>query len=200
MLSGRGGSVPAASPMSRDIINFDEIDEHGPQEYRGTFTIDVSELDREEVSNLGPVEAEARVEPGNSAGEYVAEGSVKFAADFECSRCLDPYPFAATSAFHVRFRPRPEITEENEEVEITQPEELDVEFYSERTVPLRDFAIEQLQLSIPMKPLCNENCLGLCPECGANRNKQQCGCAAPADARWGALADIRDQLAKKINN
>ena len=46
--------------MTRDIINFDEIDENGPQEYHGTFTIDVSELDREEVSNLAPVEADAR--------------------------------------------------------------------------------------------------------------------------------------------
>jgi uncharacterized protein len=186
--------------MAREIINFDEVDEHGPQEYSGTFTIAVSELDREEVSNLGPVDAEVRVEVGNSGGEYIADGSVKFAADFECSRCLDPYPFAATSIFHVRFRPRPEVIEESAEVEITQPEELDVEFYSERTVPLRDLAVEQVQLSIPMKPLCTENCLGLCPECGKNRNKQQCACTPATDERWGALADIRDQLAKKINN
>ena len=186
--------------MNRDIITFDEIDEYGPQDYRGTFKIEVSELEREEVSNLAPVDAEAHVETGNTAGEYVADGSVKFSADFECSRCLDPYPFAATSTFHIRFRPRPEVTEENEEVEIAQPEELDVEFYSARTVPLRDLAIEQVQLSIPMKPLCNENCLGLCPECGKNRNKEGCECAPPADGRWGALADIRDQLAKKINN
>ena len=200
MLSDRGEGVSAASRMNKDIINFDEVDEYGPQEYRGTFALDLSELEREEVSNLGAVEAEARVEAGNFAGEYVADGSVTFAADFECSRCVDPYPFAGTSTFHVRFRPRPEVTEENEEVEITQPEELDVEFYSERTIPLRDLAIEQVQLSIPMKPLCNDNCLGLCPGCGANRNKEGCRCATPADDRWGALADIRDQLAKKINN
>jgi len=200
VLSDRGEGVSAASRMNKDIINFDEVDEYGPQEYRGSFAVDVSELEREEVSNLGAVEAETRVEAGNFAGEYIADGSVTFAADFECSRCVDPYPFAGTSTFHVRFRPRPEVTEENEEVEITQPEELDVEFYSERTVPLRDLAIEQVQLSIPMKPLCNDNCLGLCPECGANRNKEQCRCATPADDRWGALADIRNQLAKKINN
>jgi len=186
--------------MIRDVINFDEIDEHGPQDYRGTFDIDVSELAREEVSNLEPVEVEARVETGNAAGEYIADGTVKFAADFECSRCIDPYPFAATSSFHIRFQPRPEVIEENEEVEITQPEELDVEFYSDRTVPLRHLAVEQVQLSIPMKPLCNENCLSLCPECGKNRNKEECSCAPSADERWGALADIRDQLAKKINN
>lgn len=186
--------------MARDIINFDEIDEHGPQEYSGTFKIAVSELAREEVSNLAPIDAEVHVEVGNSAGEYIADGSVKFTADFECSRCLDPYPFAATSSFHVRFQPRPVVSEESDEVEITQPEELDVEFYSERTVPLRDLAIEQVQLSIPMKPLCTENCLGLCPECGRNRNKEACTCAPATDERWGALADIRNQLAKKTNN
>lgn len=185
----------------RDIISFDEIDEHGPQDYSGTYDIAASELGREEVTNLSSVKATAHVEPGDSAGEYVADGTVEFSADFECSRCLDAYPFAAPSSFHVRFRPRPEATEENEEVEITEAEELDVEFYSERSVALRDLAVEQVQLSVPMKPLCNDNCLGLCVECGLNRNREKCKCeASPVDDRWAALADIRDQIAKKINN
>jgi uncharacterized protein len=78
------------------------------------------------------------------------------------------------------------------------PEDLDVEFYTERSISLRDLAAEQVQLAIPMKPLCDENCLGLCPNCGANRNRERCQCeAAVADDRWGALAGIREQLAKK---
>jgi len=185
----------------RDIINFDEIDEHGPQDYSGTYDLAVSELEREEVTNLSPVKALAHVETGDRAAEYIADGSVEFTADFECSRCLEPYPFAATSPFHIRFRPRPEVTEENEEVEITAAEELDVEFYSARTLPLRDLAVEQVQLTVPMKPLCNDNCLGLCAGCGANRNRETCKCeTSPVDDRWGALADLRDQLAKKNSN
>ena len=46
-----------------------------------------------------------------------------------------------------------------------------MEYYSERSVSLREIAAEQVQLSIPMKPLCEENCQGLCPTCGANLNR-----------------------------
>jgi uncharacterized protein len=184
-----------------DIISFDEIDEHGPQDYSGTYDIAVSELEREEVTNLSPIKAVVHVEAGDRAGEYIADGTTEFTADFECSRCVEPYPFAATSPFHIRFQPRPEAKEENEEVEITAAEELDVEFYSERTLPLRDLAVEQVQLTVPMKPLCNENCLGLCAVCGVNRNREKCKCeVSPVDDRWGALADIREQLARKTNN
>jgi uncharacterized protein len=83
-------------------------------------------------------------------------------------------------------------------VEIAGEEELDVEFYSQRTVPLRDLALEQVQLSMPMKPLCDENCLGLCPKCGANRSRQRCNCEVSiVDDRWNALQGIREELAKK---
>jgi uncharacterized protein len=182
----------------RDVIQFDEIDELGPQEYSGTFELSLADVDREEVAAIGPVTIEARVESAGTEGDYIADGSVSFTADFHCSRCLEPYPFANASNFHVRFRPRPAVSEENEEVEITEAEELDVEFYTDRSIPLRDLVLEQVQLTIPMKPLCDENCLGLCAKCGANKNRDACKCETSAvDGRWGALADIRDQLVKK---
>jgi uncharacterized protein len=191
--------VLSRNPMSEAVIVFDEIDKHGPQSYRGTFEVPADEIAREEVSSPASIEIEARADKGQLPGEYVIEGSSKFSADLNCSRCVDPYPFANASTFHVRFRPRPESSgEENEEVEISNEEELDVEFYSERTVPLRDLALEQIQLSIPMKPLCDDACLGLCPQCGANRSREECSCATEfRDERWGALAGIRAELAKK---
>lgn len=183
----------------RNFINFDEIDEHGPQSYHQTYDIAAPELAREEVVGLGPVTIDANASKGDRSGEYEVEGAVQFAADFQCSRCLDPYPFANTSKFQLRFEPRPEASEENEEIEIP-PNELDIEFYSERSISLRQLAAEQIQLSIPMKPLCDDECLGLCPVCGVNRNREACSCeTSVVDERWGALQDIREQLAKKKN-
>jgi uncharacterized protein len=105
---------------------------------------------------------------------------------------------ASSPCFHVRFRPRPQVSREGEEIEITAKEELDVEFYSDRTIPLRDLALEQVQLSIPMKPLCEDSCLGLCPKCGVNLSREKCSCEeSVTDERWGALKDIREALAKK---
>lgn len=183
-----------------DFIHFDVIDEDGPQTYRGTYDVPADEIGREEVVNSGSITIEANVSKGDAEGEYVAEGTSQFTADLECSRCVEPYPFANSSTFHVRFRPRLEVSGENEEVEITDAGELDVEFYSERTIPLRDLALEQIQLSIPMKPLCDESCLGLCPQCGANRSREACKCeASVVDERWDALKGIRDELQKKKN-
>ena len=183
-----------------DIIEFDTIDEHGPQTYRGSYEIDASELARAEFDNVAAANIEATVRPGDAEGEYIADGTSSFTTDLNCSRCLEPFPFANTSTFHVRFRPRPEVSEENEEIEITNKEELDVEFYSERTIPLRHLALEQIQLSIPMKPLCDEGCLGLCPTCGINRTRETCSCGESiVDDRWGALKNIREELAKKNN-
>ena len=184
--------------MNDILIDFDVIDEHGPQTYRGTFDLSVKDLDRDEVSNVEKSTIEVNVDKGDLAGEYIADGTTRFAADLTCSRCTDPYPFAITSPFHVRFRPRIEAAEENEEIEITDKSELDVEFYTERNVPLRDLALEQIQLSIPMKPLCDESCLGLCPRCGANRSRESCSCdAGITDERWDALKGIREELSKK---
>jgi len=191
----------SSTSTASTTIDFDEIEEHGPQTYRGAFQIPASELNREdEVAGTALVEIEATVDKGNAPREFIANGTSRSTIDLTCSRCVDPFPFAHQSAFHVVFRARPEISEENEEIEITDKEELDVEFYSEPLVPLRDLALEQLQLAIPMKPLCDENCLGLCPTCGANRSREKCACGeSVVDERWGALRGIRDELAKKKN-
>src|SRR5262245_16760064 len=122
------------------IIDFDVIDKDGPQSYSGTFTITPRELDRDEIAAVSPVEITANAEKGDVPGEYVVEGTAGFTGDLNCSRCVEPYPFASSSPFHVRFRPRPQASVEGEEVEITDEEELDVEYYSERAVPLKELA------------------------------------------------------------
>ncbi len=181
----------------KERIVFDDIDKYGPQRFERTYQFTTDELARVELVAIGPVALVADARKGDLPAEYLADGSTTFAADFLCSRCIEPYPFANSLDFHLRFRPRPERSEQNDEVEIT-PDELDIEFYSERSIPLRDLAAEQVQLSIPMKPLCTESCLGLCPQCGANLNGEGCSCqSAAGDERWGALAGIRAELAKK---
>ena len=47
-------------------------------------------------------------------------------------------------------------------------------------------------LDLPLAPLCSEECLGLCPQCGANWNEGSCGCPPVTDARWAALDRLRD--------
>ena len=56
---------------------------------------------------------------------------------------------------------------------------------------LSDVVRQYVLTEIPIKPLCSDNCLGLCPECGTNLNEEKCKCdTAPADPRWGALSKL----------
>lgn len=178
-------------------IHFDDVDRYGPQKKAFTFELSAAELDRPEIEAAGEVRVDVEVNSGDLHEEYMVSGQVEFSADLVCSRCLDPFPVATASPFHLRYRPRPAGPTEELEVEITG-EDLDVEYYSDRMVALRDLAIEQIHLSVPMKPLCEESCVGLCAHCGANLNKGECACAGEEpDDRWAALRDFREQLVKK---
>jgi uncharacterized protein len=94
-----------------------------------------------------------------------------------CDRCLADVQLPVDWQFDLYYRPMTEIAKE-EEIEIPK-EELDVGFYPETGILLEDVATEQVILALPMKVVCQENCLGLCPTCGVNRNVEKCKCPPP---------------------
>ena len=53
-------------------------------------------------------------------------------------------------------------------------------------------------LELPLAPLCGEGCLGICPECGADRNVEPCSCAPAPDPRWGGLSVLTAGLAAGV--
>ena len=59
-------------------------------------------------------------------------------------------------------------------------EDVGVSFYRDDVIDLGDVIREQFYLALPMKPLCREDCKGLCPVCGVNRNREACSC----DTTW----------------
>ena len=63
---------------------------------------------------------------------------------------------------------------------------------SQHMLDLTDVVRQYLLTDIPIKPLCQEKCLGLCPDCGVDLNKEKCTCdTAAVDPRWGALAGLQ---------
>ena len=56
-------------------------------------------------------------------------------------------------------------------------QELDTAFYQDGVIDLRQLVREQIFLMLPMKPLCQESCAGLCPVCGTNLNTGSCECS-----------------------
>lgn len=182
------------------FIDFDVIDEAGVQSFEGKLTLSPADLERPELEGGAEVSLELEASRGEQRGEYLVDGTIELSTNLVCGRCLEPYPFAHRSSFTLRYLPRPEVAVSELEAEVEE-EELDLEYYTERKIPLRELAAEQVQLSIPMKLLCREDCPGLCLVCGANKSRVSCTCTAEAgDERWEALRQIREQLEEKKGN
>ena len=104
-------------------------------------------------------------------------GTVQTELELPCSRCLEPFRLPVDAAFDQRFLPAAAMAAEGEEREV-QDEDIDISYYRDDQIDLNELLREQFYLALPMKPLCSEDCKGLCPQCGTNLNTGTCDCAA----------------------
>jgi uncharacterized protein len=70
-------------------------------------------------------------------------------------------------------------------------DDLDLYGYENEEVDLTPLFRDQVILAVPFAPLCKEDCKGLCPQCGADRNHETCDCKPPVDPRWAALQNLK---------
>ena len=117
-------------------------------------------------------------------------GTVKTELELVCSRCLEPFRMPVEATFDIRYLPASEQSAEAEsEVE---EEDLETGYYTDDQIDLNELLREQFYLALPMKPLCQEGCKGLCAQCGTNLNTGTCTCApAWEDPRLAGLKALR---------
>ena len=109
-----------------------------------------------------------------------------------CSRCLEPMAVPVDAAFDLRYQPHSENTGEGER-EIEE-DDLTTAFYRNDEIDLEHLMREQFYLALPMKPLCSDDCKGLCAMCGTNLNRGTCDCKRDfADPRFDALRELRSK-------
>ncbi len=117
---------------------------------------------------------------------YRLVGTVSTTLELLCGRCLELFARRVDAAFDLRYQPHTENTGEGE-LEIEE-DDLSTAFYENDQIDLEQLVREQLLLSLPMKPLCREECKGLCPVCGTNLNRGTCACTRDwVDPRLAAL-------------
>jgi uncharacterized protein len=150
--------------------------------------------DRVRPEDLGPQVSEVKDPPRvqlflKLRGEVVqVEGSYAAELDLVCSRCLRTMPWRAEGELEVAYRPQE--TAGGEEVHLGEGE-LEVGFYKDGEVDLAQTVRDELSLSLPMAPLCQEQCPGLCPICGRLLEQGRCGCGKQEnDPRWAKLAKL----------
>lgn len=121
-------------------------------------------------------------------GEIRVRGHVKVLMEADCDRCLEPAKSAIDSDFALYYRP---VAEGYGEEKAIDEGEAEMGFYEGDGVELNDVLREFVLLTLPMQRVCSEDCKGICPECGQNRNLKDCGChGATADDRWAALKNL----------
>ena len=155
------------------------------------------EVRRGEVALAGPLQ-EAGIDPGRSVvpagaevevdvtlvpfeGGVQVEGTVTAPWAGTCRRCAEPVSGVLRIPVRERFADDPLAGPSGEEL---YP-------ISDDTIDLAPLVRDTVVLELPMAPLCREDCAGLCPQCGANRNEGECGCVAPRDPRWANLDVLR---------
>lgn len=104
-------------------------------------------------------------------------GNVHACVRLACSRCLEGYSFQLDAPFRYTLRPLGKDTRKAREVELVR-EDLEFGYYEGDVIELDRLIEEHVVLGIPMKPLCRDDCEGICPRCGANRNEQDCACSS----------------------
>ena len=121
------------------------------------------------------------VELSSYPGGIAVTGTVTVSWRGECRRCGGPVAGEVSAAVRERYAPAGS-TGADEDTYLLTGDELDLE-------PL---ARDAVLLDLPLAPLCSDDCLGLCPQCGTNWNDGPCGCPDVVDPRWSALDALRE--------
>jgi len=147
----------------------------------------------------GAAESESVVFSGEIEVELVAtlvdnlvevEGTLNCTVELSCSRCLQPVVQRLELPLVLVFcRHQPAVIPQEEERELSEEEVGLIPFQGD-SIDLCSPIADEVLMALPQHPLCRNECAGLCPTCGADLNRQGCGCTPPQF--HGALAALKN--------
>jgi uncharacterized protein len=144
-----------------------------------------------EISTVGvkfPSAIETDLTATLTGDEIIFQGEAYTEVEIECSRCLENFdlPIEARLQFVVQMiDSAQELSSEDEDFEVIPK--------TQTTLDISQRVREGILLTLPLKPLCSEDCKGLCPMCGINLNENDCDCMPDkTDERWDALKKLFD--------
>jgi len=121
-------------------------------------------------------------------------GTFNTVIKLRCTRCAKEIVKNFSNGFGLSYLPQPEWPDEDVEVELKY-EDMEIAFYNGITFDVNLMILEQIELAMPMKFVCREDCKGLCFQCGTDLNKGTCACnREKIDARMGALLEFRKKM------
>lgn len=175
------------------------IDTIGPEGMRVSLALDPETVRRElknrgadDVVPIGPLSADLTLR--RDGDDVTLSGQIFGRVMRSCVKCLAEFPSDSSSSFSVKLVRGGNRSgmEGHEELEL-KASDLDMETFDGEHVDLAEIVYEQLLLTLPEYPQCSGECRGLCPECGADLNKDKCSCREekPVDPRLAALLKLK---------
>jgi uncharacterized protein len=154
------------------------------------FSLKADEID----FGLENVEIAGEIHVTGELTQHIAEtdvkGKIEADAKIDCIRCLNAVDKRLTIDFDVAYV-TPENFAADSEREVGA-DDLKTDIFSGDKIDLVEVVREQILLNIPEQILCSEDCKGLCPQCGADRNLIDCKCKeSEIDPRWSALKNLK---------
>jgi uncharacterized protein len=134
----------------------------------------------------GGIVLDGRLE--QAGDEYLLRGALRGGLLTQCGRCLEPATLAIDLPVTLTF-----VEREAPAAEDDDDGEAEVVYVQDGVIDVGQEIRDELLLALPMGPLCREDCAGICPTCGANRNLTACDCAQrPAgDGKFAARAKVK---------
>ncbi|MCX7667834.1 MAG: DUF177 domain-containing protein [Atribacterota bacterium] len=113
----------------------------------------------------------------NCGSEILVEGRLTTVLVLDCSRCLEPFLYSMSVDFKLELRNVDRLNRPSDlEAEAEETDEIKYFCEHDNYVDITKDVEELILVNLPMKPLCQPECLGICPVCGANRNQTKCDC------------------------
>ncbi len=178
-------------------IRLDQVDE--PFVWKETLKVSAGEFDIPELVEIGAVECRGTISPMVEISpmdeSYLLRAALSYDHELRCMRCLKPVQVSSASDLELILEVSPNTSDSpsktpEQELQL-EGDDLGLLRLEDAVLDTRPLIIEQVHLSIPMKPLCKEDCAGLCASCGADLNDGLCGCETVTDPRWQALAALK---------
>ena len=169
--------------------------------------MNVSQLLKEPVGSVRNYEFKESVDvTGNDTGSIfqgelrlmrtnrsiLVEGILHTELEVTCSRCLNSFCCPLTLHIEEEYFPTIDIDSGASLPVPDDPASFTIDEFHilDLTEAIRQYAL----MNIPMKPICREDCAGLCPYCGVNLNRERCQCSSDRiDPRWSVLAELTNE-------
>ena len=142
---------------------------------------DSLDINGRHITFIGPIKYEGHIYRSNR--DKFIHININYRYEEICGRCLEAFIDDRNVILSGKLT--------NDIDKITLDEDDEIIYYKGDKLDLSDNIIDTVILSLPMKPLCNEKCKGLCPKCGVNHNEEECNCAIEdIDPRLEKLKDF----------